>query len=532
MWRLVARPHSSPNARSFPRSVDRWASSAAFDRSEYGLFIDGKFASSSATGEDSRVAVENPATTERLAYVANATAADVDRAVTSGQRAFEGGAWSRASVAHRANVLHDIARALHKRIPEFAEKESLQTGRPIREMRAQLTRIPEWFEYFAALARTSEGSVPPFSGPYVNYVQRLPLGTVGLITPWNHPLLIAVKKLAPALAAGNSVVLKPSELAPLTVVQLAELCHEAGLPAGVFNCVPGLGAVAGQALAEHPSIKKIDFTGGTTTGRRVAAAAGGNLASTTMELGGKAPIVVFDDVNVDEVVNGAAFACFIGSGQTCVTGARLIVHEAIFDELVDKLVAKVRSIRLGDPMNDRTQMGTIISEPHLVRIHAMVERAKQGGATIRCGGRRAPYLKGYFYEPTVITDVAPDMEIVQEEVFGPVVAAYSFKGEDEAVRLANDSPFGLGAAVWTTDIKRAHRVAHNMEAGIIWLNDHHRNDPSSPWGGVKDSGMGRENGLEAYRSYSQVKSVIAGFGNDKFDWFVDDTVRKNRDSTF
>ncbi|KAI9987820.1 hypothetical protein PInf_023864 [Phytophthora infestans] len=431
-----------------------------FNRREYGLFIDGEFVT--ASGKDARLEVENPATTECLAYVANATAADVARAV-----------------------------ALRKRIPEFAEKESLQTGRPIREMRAQLRRIPEWFEYFAALARTSEGSVPPFSGDYVNYTQRLPLGTVGQITPWNHPLLIAVKKLAPALAAGNS---------------LAELCHDAGIPAGVFNCVPGLGAVAGRALAEHPAIKKIDFTGGTATGRAVAAAAGGNLASTTMELGGKAPIVVFDDVDVDEVVNGAAFACFIASGQTCVTGARLIVHEKIFDELVEKLVAKVRSIRLGDPMDDRTQMGTIISEPHLLR-------------------RRATDLKGYFYEPTVITDVTSDMEIVQQEVFGPVVAAYSFTDEADAVKHANDSPFGLGAAIWTNNIKQAHRVANTLSAGIIWLNDHHRNDPSSPWGGVKDSGMGRENGLEAYRSYSQIKSVIVGFGNEKFDWFVDDTVR-------
>ncbi|KAL4133334.1 hypothetical protein KRP22_005715 [Phytophthora ramorum] len=519
MWRHVAR---SPHLIA---PLSRCTSSCAFGRDVYGLFIDGAFVSASGTGNDARLEVENPATTERLAYVANATAADVDRAVISGQRAFEGGLWSRVLAADRANVLNDIAKTLRMRIPEFAEMESLQTGRPIREMKAQLKRIPEWFEYFAALARTSEGTVPPFSGSYVNYVQRLPLGTVGLITPWNHPLLIAVKKLAPALAAGNSVVVKPSELAPLTVMQLAELCHEAGLPTGVFNCVPGLGAVSGQALAEHPSIKKIDFTGGTATGKRVAATAGGNLASTTMELGGKAPIVVFDDVDVDEVVNGAAFACFIASGQTCVTGARLIVHESIFDEMVDKLVAKVRSIRLGDPMNDRTQMGTIISEPHLLRIHAMVERAKQAGATVLCGGRRAPDLKGYFYEPTVITNVTSNMEIVQEEVFGPVVAAYSFKDEDEALKLANDSRFGLGAAVWTNNIKRAHRVASSLEAGIIWVNDHHRNDPSSPWGGVKDSGVGRENGLEAYRSYSQVKSVMVGFGNEKFDWFVDDTVR-------
>ncbi|KAG7389806.1 hypothetical protein PHYBOEH_007226 [Phytophthora boehmeriae] len=504
MWRRIY------SQRSPVGTCRRYASSPAFKQDTYGLFIDGKYCPAS---QDARLAVENPATTERLAWVAKAATEDVDRAVASGQLAFKEGRWSQASAADRANVLNRIATALRKRIPEFAEQESLQTGRPIREMRAQLTRIPEWFEYFAALARTAEGSVPPFSGSYVNYVQRLPLGTVGLITPWNHPLLIAVKKLAPALAAGNSVVVKPSELAPLTVVQLAELCHEAGLPAGVLNCVPGLGAVAGEALVAHPAIKKIDFTGGTTTGRHVAAVAGGNLASTTMELGGKAPIVVFDDANVEEVVNGAAFACFIASGQTCVTGARLIVHESILDEVVGKLVAKVCSIRLGDPMSDRTQMGTIISEHHLLRIDAMVQRAKQAGAT------------GYFYEPTVITGVTSDMEIVQEEVFGPVVAAYSFKDEGEAIQLANDSPFGLGAAVWTNSIKRAHRVAHKLEAGIIWLNDHHRNDPSSPWGGVKDSGMGRENGLEAYRSYTQVKSVVVGFGNEKFDWFVDDTVR-------
>ncbi|RLN84721.1 hypothetical protein BBJ28_00002574 [Nothophytophthora sp. Chile5] len=384
MWRHVVPSSPFSGARRSSRVWSRHASTAAFDRDEYGLFIDGKYVSASGAGAEARLAVENPATTERLAWVANATAADVDRAVVSGKRAFVEGAWSRASTADRANVLNNIAAALRKRIPEFAEKESLQTGRPIREMRAQLTRIPGKLEADISSARGLRLQIYDWS-------RFLTIGAC--ITPWNHPLLIAVKKLAPALAAGNSVVVKPSELAPLTVLQLAELCHVAGLPAGVFNCVPGLGAISGQALAEHPGIKKIDFTGGTVTGRRVAAAAGGNLASTTMELGGKAPIVVFDDVDVDEVVNGAAFACFIASGQTCVTGARLIVHESIFNELVDKLVAKVRSIRLGDPMNDSTQMGTIISEPHLLRIHGMVERAKENGATVRCGGQRAPDLK-------------------------------------------------------------------------------------------------------------------------------------------
>ncbi|KAF1334252.1 Betaine aldehyde dehydrogenase, partial [Globisporangium splendens] len=477
---LMRRHASSSNARTF--------ASSPFHREEYGLFIDGKQVPSCVEG--SRLMVENPATTKHLAWIAEATPEDVDRAVESGQAAFDKGVWSRASTTDRSRVLHDIAAALRARIPEFAEKESLQTGRPIREMRAQLTRLPEWFEYFAALIRTSEGTVPPFSGSYVNYVKRVPLGVVGQITPWNHPLLIAVKKIAPALAAGNSVVVKPSELAPITVVELAELAHNAGLPAGVLNCVPGYGSVAGAALCANPSIKKIDFTGGTTTGRAVAAAAGHNLASSTMELGGKAPLVIFEDVDLDEVVNGAAFACFIASGQTCVTGARLIIQDTIFDAFVDRLVAKVQSIRLGDPMSDTTQMGTVINKHHLDRIHAMVTRAKAQGATIQCGGKRAEGLEGYFYEPTVLSNVTPDMEIVKEEVFGPVVAAYSFKDEAEAIHLANDSQYGLGAAIWTTNIKRAHRVAHNLDAGIIWLNDHHRNDPSSPWGGMKNSGIG------------------------------------------
>ncbi|GAB9465895.1 Betaine aldehyde dehydrogenase [Globisporangium polare] len=527
MWSRPTKSSASMmrqiNSNALSRRHLATSAASPFHRKEYGLFIDGKQIPSSVAG--SRMAVENPATTKPLAWIAEATKEDVELAVASGRAAFESGVWSRASTTERSRVLHDIAAALRARIPEFAEKESLQTGRPIREMRAQLTRIPEWFEYFAALIRTSEGTVPPFSGAYVNYVQRVPLGVVGQITPWNHPLLIAVKKIAPALAAGNSVVVKPSELAPITVVELAELCHNAGLPAGVLNCVPGLGGVAGAALVSNSSIKKIDFTGGTATGRAVAAAAGHNLASSTMELGGKAPLVIFDDVDIEEVVNGAAFACFIASGQTCVTGARLIVHEKIFDEFVDRLVAKVRSIRLGDPMSDSTQMGTVISKEHLLRIHGMVERAKAQGATVRCGGKRAEGLEGYFYEPTVLSNVTPDMEIVKEEVFGPVVSAYSFKDEAEAIQLANDSQYGLGAAVWTTDIKRAHRVAHYLDAGIIWLNDHHRNDPSSPWGGMKNSGIGRENGLEALKAYSQGKSVVVGFGDEKFDWFVNEKVR-------
>ncbi|DBA03510.1 TPA: hypothetical protein N0F65_011411 [Lagenidium giganteum] len=503
-------------------AVAQCARSSPF-RAEYGLFLDGREVPS--TSPQSVMAVENPATTEHLTWIARATPEDVHQAVCSGATVFDSGVWSKAPVVDRSRTLHDIGAALRARIADLAEMESLQTGRPIREMRAQLTRLPEWFEYFAALIRTSEGSVPPFSGSYINYVRRMPLGVVGQITPWNHPLLIAVKKLAPALAAGNSVVLKPSELAPVSVLELAAICHSVGLPSGVLNCVPGMGVDAGKALAGHPLIKKVDFTGGTATGREVAALAARNLASSTMELGGKAPLVVFDDVELDDVVNGAAFASFIASGQTCVTGSRIIVHERLFEQFVDRFVRKVSSIRVGDPMDVSTQMGSVISKHHLDRIDGMVQRARAQGAHIRCGGKRVAGLEGYFYEPTVITNVTEDMEIVQEEVFGPVVVVYSFKDEQDGIRKANNSCYGLGAAVWSKDIKRAHRVADALDAGIVWLNDHHRNDPSSPWGGMKQSGIGRENGAEALRAYSQAKSVVAAFGDEKFDWFVNDTVR-------
>eukprot|EP00455_Lapot_gusevi_P041735 TRINITY_DN4879_c0_g1_i12.p1 TRINITY_DN4879_c0_g1~~TRINITY_DN4879_c0_g1_i12.p1 ORF type:complete len:477 (-),score=147.15 TRINITY_DN4879_c0_g1_i12:76-1314(-) len=405
--------------------------------------------------------------------------------------------------------------------------ESQQTGRALREMNAQLGRLPEWLEHFGSVCRVSEGSVPPFKGEYLNYLQRVPLGVVAQITPWNHPLLIALKKIAPALAAGNSVVVKPSELAPCTVLEFAQLMHQAGLPPGVLNVINGEGPVAGKALAASPRIRKLDLTGGTATGRIAAAAAGGNLVSSIMELGGKAPVIVFPDANIQQAVNGAAFASFIASGQTCVMGARLLVHQSIFDDVVNRFVTKVKQIRLGDPFATTTQMGPVISARQLKQVESFVEVARQEGATILCGGKRPsnlppPFHQGFYYEPTVIGGVTRHMSVVREEVFGPVVVVYSFKDEAEAIELANDSPYGLAAAVWTQDVKRAHRVAHQLDVGLVWVNDHHRNSPSSPWGGMKDSGMGRENGWEAYREYSQTKSVVLNLSEQPFDWFVQD----------
>ncbi len=488
-------------------------------KERYELFVDGQEASARGGGY---FEIENPATGQPVTEVAEGKAEDIRWAVEVATDAFKDGRWSRMEPRERCRILNRAAQYLAEAADELAEIETLSTGRPIREMRAQLKRVPEWLEYFGALIQGLEGAVPPFSGPYLNYVRRVPLGVVGQLTPWNHPLLIAMKKVAPALATGNSLVIKPSELAPVAVLELARICTEAGVPKGVINVVPGFGPTAGKALAEHPGLAKLDLTGGTPTGRIVAAVAGRNLIRITAELGGKAPVIVFEDADLEAAVNGAAFAAFIATGQTCVQGARLLVQETVYEAVTQRFVEKARSLRLGDPMDPRTQVGPLVSRGQLDRVAGYVEVARQEGAQILCGGARPqdPALQqGYFYEPTVIGSVTPDMTIVREEVFGPVTCVLPFRDEQHAVALANDSPYGLSAAVWTRDVKRAHRVAQALEAGIVWVNDHHRIDPASPWGGVKDSGMGRENGWEALWEYTQTHSIIINLDPEPFDWY-------------
>ncbi|KAI0249943.1 aldehyde dehydrogenase [Lactifluus subvellereus] len=484
--------------------------------------------------------VTNPATGLHICTVDVASSDDVQRAVADAHATFESGVWSRAPAIHRSKVLARLARALEERVPALAELETLQIGRAIREMRTQLGRLPEWLDYYAALLRTHQSFVVPTQGKLLNYVQRVPLGVVAQITPFNHPLLIAVKKIAPALAAGNSVILKPSELAPISVLEFAQIALDAGVPSGVLSVLPGPGSTTGKELVSHPLVRKVDITAGTATGRALGSIVGGNMAAFTAELGGKAPIVIFDDVDVPSAVNGAAFASFVASGQTCVSGTRLLVQSGIYDAFVTQFLEKVKSItkRMGDPMNPKSMMGSVISAHHLQRIHNIVEKRRSGA--ILMGGEPLKdrssldgfdFSRGSFYPPTVIANVSLEDSLWKEEVFGPVVVLKKFESENEGVELANNSQYGLGASIWTQNLSRAHQVAAQLQSGLVWVNTHHRNDPSSPWGGMKESGIGRENGIEAFEAYSQSKSTIVNTApaqetREHDDWFGDGVENK------
>ena len=459
----------------------------------------------------------SPETEEVTAEIANSTAQDVDGAVQAAHRALRSCGW-RTQAELRIRTLRKLAENLRKNMPVLVEAESRVTGRPIREMRAQLGRLPEWYDYFASVAETLEDTLPPFGRGYLNYTRREPLGVVGLLTPWNHPLLILTKKLAPALAAGNAVVMKPSELAPVTINMLAELIRESRMPDGIVNVVHGFGAVAGKALAENKSLAKLDLTGGTPTGRDVAAAAGRNLIKVAAELGGKASSIVFDDADMTTAVNGTVFAGYIASGQTCVQGARVLIADSMYDRFAAAFVDKVSKLRVGSPLDNRTDVGPLIAKRQLDRVTKFIDTGVSEGATLAFGKAQLPN-RGWYVSPTVFTDVTNDMTIAQEEIFGPVVCLMRYRTEKEAIELANGTRFGLGMAIWTKDIARAHSVAEQLEAGVIWINDHHRIGPASPWGGFKESGIGRENGIDCYKDYTRLKNVIVKTTSDQFDWF-------------
>lgn len=466
----------------------------------------------------------NPATGELLATLPDATAADVGLAVERATEAF--GPWSAMDAADRGRALMALADRIEHEQERLSQIESADNGRPRRETGAQAAIIAKWFRYFGGMADKIEGATIPVAGPYVNYTKRVPVGVCGAITPWNHPALIAVKKIAPALACGNTMVVKPSELAPLSVLELGRLALDAGIPPGVLNIVTGQRAT-GEALVTHPGVARIDLTGSTATGIAVAKSAADTLKRLGFELGGKAANLVFDDVDLDRAVRGAVFSAFVAQGQSCVAGSRILVQRSIADEFTARIAEQVATIRVGDPLDPDTQMGPLITPAAAARVAAFVRDAVDEGATIVQGGAvpeglAAGLSAAGFYLPTVLWSESATIRAACEEVFGPVTTVIPFDTEEEAVAIANGLAFGLGAGVWTRDVNRAHRVADAVKAGIVYVNDYHRIDPASPWGGFGLSGYGRENGFEAVQMFTEVKSVWVGLEDRTVDWYASD----------
>jgi aldehyde dehydrogenase (NAD+) len=469
------------------------------------LFIDGRFVDA-AGGRT--LPVINPHDGSVLAHVAEAREEDVDRAVAAARRAFPG--WSRTPAAERGRLLGRLADLIEARSEELARLESVHTGHPIRDSRIlDAPRTVATFRYFAGMADKHQGQVIPVDPGFLNYVTREPVGVVGQITPWNFPLMFTSWKLGPALAAGNTVVYKPSELTPLTSLAVAELIAEAGFPAGVVNMVPGVGSAAGAALARHPDVDKIAFTGSTASGRAIVEASAGNLKRVQLELGGKGANIVFDDADLGAAVNGAAFAVFHNQGQACIAGSRLLLQESVAERFLARFLDLARSIRLGDPLDPATEMGPLTSAIHRDRVLAYVKVARDEGGEVLLGGGppdRRELAAGNYIEPTVVA-ARPEHRVCREEVFGPFVTVTTFRGEEEAIAMANGTDYGLGGGLWTADLGRAHRVAGALSAGMVWVNSYKRVNPGSPFGGVRGSGYGREMGFDAMHEYTHAKSV-------------------------
>ncbi|QUN30944.1 aldehyde dehydrogenase [Cupriavidus sp. KK10] len=477
---------------------------------QYQMFIDGTFVNAS----DGRwFETQNPFTGKTWAEVARGTAADIDRAVQAADQAFRSGPWSEMTATQRGALLRKLGDLIARDAERLAEFEVQDNGKLLAEMGAQLKYLPQWFYYFGGLADKIEGTVIPLDKKgYFNYTRRERLGVVAAITPWNSPLMLLAWKIAPALAAGCTVVVKPSEFTSVSALELALLFEEAGFPAGVFNVVTGFGVEVGSPLVTHPLVKKVTFTGSDATGRVINQQCAAQFKHVSLELGGKSPNIVFNDANLDDAVNGAVSGIFAASGQTCIAGSRLLLQEDIHDIFVEKLLALASTAKLGNPMNASTQVGPITTPAQYEKVLSYIQIAQDEGAELLLGGKPASCGDGWFVEPTIFARVSPKMRIAQEEVFGPVLSILKFRDEADAIAIANDSCYGLGAGVWTSDIGRAFRMSEKIQAGTVWVNTYRAVSFMSPFGGYKDSGLGRENGIAAIESYLQTKSVWINTG--------------------
>ncbi|WP_398491428.1 aldehyde dehydrogenase [Variovorax sp.] len=459
---------------------------------------------------------QNPFTGESWAQIPRGDAQDVDRAVRAAHQALTSGPWSELTATQRGALMRRLGDLIARDAARLAASEVRDNGKLLAEMRGQLDYLPQWFYYYGGLADKVQGSTLPLDKKgYFAFTRHEPVGVVAAITPWNSPLLLLAWKLAPALAAGCTVVVKPSEFTSASTLEFAQLFEEAGFPAGVFNVVTGFGAEVGTPLVEHPLVAKISFTGSDSTGRLINERAGRLLKHTAMELGGKSPNVVFEDADLEQAAFGAISGIFAATGQTCIAGSRLLVQDSIHDAFVERLLAVARTARMGDPMSPETQVGPITTPPQYRKVLEYIDIARAEGATAVLGGEKgtAPECgTGWFVQPTIFTGVRNDMRIAQEEVFGPVLSVIRFKDEADALRIANDVRFGLAAAVWTQDIGRAMRMSEKLQAGTVWINTYRAVSFMAPFGGYKDSGLGRENGIDAVREYLQTKSVWINSG--------------------
>ncbi|MCM3004891.1 aldehyde dehydrogenase family protein [Priestia koreensis] len=482
-------------------------------RNFYHLIINGEKVESSNHGT---FKTYNPATGEVIAEVAKATKDDAEKAVQAARNAFDHGKWKKYPINKRSRIINKIASIMRARFNELVELEILDTGKSLQAAQGQVMQAIEDFEFYAGAIVAHRGTVNSVPGQFHNYTEKEPVGVCAQIIPWNYPLMMAAWKVAPAIAAGCSVVVKPATLTPLTAIVLGEICLEAGVPEGVVNIVPGSGADVGNYLVEHKNVDKVAFTGSTPIGKNIMERASQTLKRVTLELGGKSPNIVFEDADLDAAVDGSLFGIFYNTGQSCEARSRLYVHEDIYDEFVSKFVEKTKKLKLANPFDKDTHIGAIIDQGQLDVIDGYVKSAIEDGATILAGGKPAKvegFENGFWYEPTVIVDVNHDMKAVKEEIFGPVVVIMKFKDEKEAIKLANDTEYGLGSALWTKDGARATRVGNQIQAGIVMVNCPFSAFPGTPFGGYKQSGFGRELCVETLDLYTETKSIISYYGS-------------------